>query len=204
MSAAAAQNRRWRWRETRQRRDDRSLIVARVTIVDYGLANIRSVVNAFEYFGAEVELAKDGDALLKAERIVLPGVGIVRCRHARLARARPRGRACAKRCSSAAFLISGFASACSSCCRARKRAIEPGLELLPRPCAESSRTARASRKCRISAGTSSYSAAKAACCGSDRSPDFYFVHSYFVPAEGETKDARDRYLRLRAAFRRGA
>ena len=49
--------------------------MARVTIVDYGLANLRSVINAFEYFGAEIELAKDGDALLKAERIVLPGVG---------------------------------------------------------------------------------------------------------------------------------
>ena len=46
-----------------------------VTIVDYGLANIRSVVNAFEYFGAEVTLAADAAALQGAEKIVLPGVG---------------------------------------------------------------------------------------------------------------------------------
>lgn len=46
-----------------------------VTIVDYGLANIRSVVNAFEYLGAEVALAEDPAALEGAERIVLPGVG---------------------------------------------------------------------------------------------------------------------------------
>ncbi|MCG8357316.1 MAG: imidazole glycerol phosphate synthase subunit HisH [Kiloniellales bacterium] len=46
-----------------------------VAIVDYGLANIRSVVNAFEYFGAEVTLAEGPADLEGAERIVLPGVG---------------------------------------------------------------------------------------------------------------------------------
>ena len=46
-----------------------------VTIVDYGLANIRSVVNAFEYLGASVTLAAEPAALEGAERIVLPGVG---------------------------------------------------------------------------------------------------------------------------------
>ena len=46
-----------------------------VAIVDYGLANIRSVVNAFEYLGAEVTLAAEPAALETAARIVLPGVG---------------------------------------------------------------------------------------------------------------------------------
>ncbi len=49
--------------------------MTRITIIDYGLANIRSVVNAFEYLGASVELAADGAAVEGAERIVLPGVG---------------------------------------------------------------------------------------------------------------------------------
>ncbi len=46
-----------------------------VTIIDYGLANIRSVINAFEYFGAEVKVAAEAEALEGAEKIVLPGVG---------------------------------------------------------------------------------------------------------------------------------
>lgn len=46
-----------------------------VSIVDYGLANLQSVINAFEYLGATVTLASDGAALDGAEKIVLPGVG---------------------------------------------------------------------------------------------------------------------------------
>jgi glutamine amidotransferase len=46
-----------------------------VAIVDYGLANIRSVVNALECFAAEILIAEKGDELKKADKIVLPGVG---------------------------------------------------------------------------------------------------------------------------------
>jgi len=41
----------------------------RVAVVDYGLANIRSVVNALECFDISVILAKQGDALHGAEKI---------------------------------------------------------------------------------------------------------------------------------------
>jgi imidazole glycerol-phosphate synthase subunit HisH len=47
----------------------------RVTVVDYGLANIRSVVNALNCFEADVTVAENGAALANAELIVLPGVG---------------------------------------------------------------------------------------------------------------------------------
>ena len=46
-----------------------------MAVVDYGLANIRSVVNALSCFDADVEVAETGDALARADRIVLPGVG---------------------------------------------------------------------------------------------------------------------------------
>jgi len=49
--------------------------MASVTIVDYGLGNIRSVVNAFEAIDVSVETTKEPAKLLEAERIVLPGVG---------------------------------------------------------------------------------------------------------------------------------
>ena len=47
----------------------------RVTVVDYGLANIRSVVNALNCFEADVTIAEKGAALEDAGLIVLPGVG---------------------------------------------------------------------------------------------------------------------------------
>jgi glutamine amidotransferase len=47
----------------------------RVTVVDYGLGNLHSVIKALVYLGAEVSVAEDGAQLASAERVVLPGVG---------------------------------------------------------------------------------------------------------------------------------
>jgi glutamine amidotransferase len=46
-----------------------------VTIVDYGMGNIRSVANAFEALGADVAVAARPHELRASQRIVLPGVG---------------------------------------------------------------------------------------------------------------------------------
>lgn len=46
-----------------------------IAIVDYGIGNVRSVLNAFEYIGAQVVLTRDPDVLAKADGLVLPGVG---------------------------------------------------------------------------------------------------------------------------------
>jgi glutamine amidotransferase len=46
-----------------------------VTVVDYGLANIQSVVNALECFTPSVRIAARGADLLGSDKIVLPGVG---------------------------------------------------------------------------------------------------------------------------------
>ena len=47
----------------------------KIAVVDYGLANIQSVVNAIECFPVEVYLATSGDTLAAADKIILPGVG---------------------------------------------------------------------------------------------------------------------------------
>jgi glutamine amidotransferase len=46
-----------------------------VAIVDYGAGNIESVRNAFHAAGAESAIAREPDAILAADRLVLPGVG---------------------------------------------------------------------------------------------------------------------------------
>ena len=48
---------------------------ARVTILDYGAGNIRSVVKAFEHEGATATLTSDPAVARTAERLVLPGQG---------------------------------------------------------------------------------------------------------------------------------
>ena len=46
-----------------------------ITIVDYGMGNLRSVVNAFEALNTEVTVTDDPAALERATGVVLPGVG---------------------------------------------------------------------------------------------------------------------------------
>lgn len=46
-----------------------------VGLVDYGRGNLLSVFHALEACGAEVHMCRTPEALLEAERIVLPGVG---------------------------------------------------------------------------------------------------------------------------------
>jgi glutamine amidotransferase len=46
-----------------------------VTTIDYGIGNLRSIEKAFQKVGAEVLRTDDPQAVLDAERLVLPGVG---------------------------------------------------------------------------------------------------------------------------------
>lgn len=50
----------------------------RVTVIDYGLSNLRSVRNAFACCGAETLLAARPEEVLAADALVLPGVGAFR------------------------------------------------------------------------------------------------------------------------------
>ncbi len=46
-----------------------------ITIVDYGMGNLRSVQKAFERVGVQVKISGTPDEILSADKIVLPGVG---------------------------------------------------------------------------------------------------------------------------------
>lgn len=49
-----------------------------ISIVDYDMGNLRSVQKAFEHLGFSAEVSGDPDAVRKAERLVVPGVGAFR------------------------------------------------------------------------------------------------------------------------------
>lgn len=46
-----------------------------VTLIDYGLGNIQAFVNVYKRLNIEVDVAKDADAIYRAEHLILPGVG---------------------------------------------------------------------------------------------------------------------------------
>lgn len=47
----------------------------KVTIVDYGMGNIRSLVAALNYLGARVEITSNPAKIAQARTVILPGVG---------------------------------------------------------------------------------------------------------------------------------
>jgi glutamine amidotransferase len=49
-----------------------------ITIIDYGMGNIGSVANAFDYLGCESIITADPDQVANAEALLLPGVGSFR------------------------------------------------------------------------------------------------------------------------------
>lgn len=53
-----------------------------IAIIDYGMGNLCSVQKGFEKIGAKAVITADPQAVLEADRIVLPGVGAFRdCMH---------------------------------------------------------------------------------------------------------------------------
>jgi glutamine amidotransferase len=46
-----------------------------IVIIDYGMGNLRSVLNRFERLGASVSLSSDPETILRAKKLILPGVG---------------------------------------------------------------------------------------------------------------------------------
>lgn len=46
-----------------------------IAIVDYGMGNLRSLRNALDYVGLEVEVVTEATAITDAKHVILPGVG---------------------------------------------------------------------------------------------------------------------------------
>jgi imidazole glycerol-phosphate synthase subunit HisH len=49
-----------------------------IAIIDYGMGNVRSLMNAFDFIGEEAAVTADPLELAAADRLVLPGVGAFR------------------------------------------------------------------------------------------------------------------------------
>jgi len=48
-----------------------------IAVIDYGMGNLRSVQKALEYLGFEAVVTEDRETVLRADSVVLPGVGAI-------------------------------------------------------------------------------------------------------------------------------
>lgn len=46
-----------------------------IAVIDYGAGNLHSVKNALDYLGAESVITSSSEEILKADKVILPGVG---------------------------------------------------------------------------------------------------------------------------------
>ena len=46
-----------------------------MALIDYGISNLRSVQKAFEHLGAQVTLTSEPGQVMRADKLILPGVG---------------------------------------------------------------------------------------------------------------------------------
>ncbi len=51
------------------------MVIPKITVIDYGIGNVWSVISAFKYLGANVELISDPRIISRSSILVLPGVG---------------------------------------------------------------------------------------------------------------------------------
>jgi imidazole glycerol-phosphate synthase subunit HisH len=49
--------------------------MSKITVIDYGSGNLRSVAKALESVGGQVTVSQKPEAILQADRVLLPGVG---------------------------------------------------------------------------------------------------------------------------------
>ena len=150
----------------------------RVAVIDYGLANVRSVVNALSCFEVDVRLVESGSDLTEADSIVLPGVGSFTAGMRGLRErghvdaleenVRERGAPFLGICLGMQFLLEGS-----------EEGDEPGLGWVPGSC----RRFDANRAKVPHMGWNEVTVVdeSALFVGFGNSADFYFVHGYFVP-----------------------
>lgn len=56
-------------------RENKRRVLAVITIVDYGVGNLASLLNMFEFVGVEARSSSDAAEIVTASHLVLPGVG---------------------------------------------------------------------------------------------------------------------------------
>ena len=161
---------------------------ALIAVIDYGMSNLRSIVNAFEAIGTRPLVTREHAALRGAAAIVLPGVGAFSDGMANLRRfdlvdvleeeVRQKGKPYLGICLGMQFL-----------CRSSEEGTEKGLGWVE---GRVRRIEPASRDFKVPhMGWNDLAVRRrdGLFAGLDEEPAFYFVHSYHAVIEGQSAKA---------------
>ncbi len=159
----------------------------RIGIVDYGLANMKSVHNAFTCFEADVVWARSPSDLGDVHGIVLPGVGSFDAGMRALRergftdmlerRVREGGMSCLGICLGLQFLFAGSSEG-----------HEPGLGWIETQIRRFPAGREHPKVPHIGWNAAAVDAGSRMFSGMEPQVDFYFVHSYYAPLDEATAD----------------
>ena len=159
----------------------------RITVIDYGMGNIWSVLSTFRYLGCNPTVCSDPNEISRSEVLVLPGVGSFHkamntlrqtsLDHAILEAVKIRGRKILGICLGMQLLGS----------RGSEDGDTPGLGLIPNPVDRfTSREIGTNKIPHIGFNSVRSSHAHSLFRGLPEEADFYFVHSYRMLPDGLT------------------
>ncbi|MEJ5220049.1 imidazole glycerol phosphate synthase subunit HisH [Cognatishimia sp. D5M38] len=163
-----------------------------VTIIDYGMGNIGSLINMFKRIGVLSEVASDVRSIKKAKKVLLPGVGAFGPAMDRIDELDLR-EILREKALSEKVPFMGICLGMQLLTRSSEESDSArGLDLIP---AETVRFPRQKELRVPHMGWNEVSIVKPTALTNDLPPEprFYFVHSYFVRAD----DADDVILRCR-------
>jgi glutamine amidotransferase len=153
-----------------------------ITIVDYGMGNIGSLLNMFRRLGADARTESDPDVIIKSSKIVLPGVGSFDAAMQKINGYPGLREVLEKKALIEQIPILGICLGMQLMTRSSEEGQQLGLAWIPGRTRRFPRTDRLKvphmgwntvRLCRDSPLTS----------GIDPDAKYYFVHSYYVEVE---------------------
>ncbi|MDC2981244.1 imidazole glycerol phosphate synthase subunit HisH [SAR116 cluster bacterium] len=154
-----------------------SLIIG---IVDYGLANMKSVINAFDYLEQKTKVAVKGTELTNVDALVLPGVGAFDKSMEQL-RARGHEDALNELVLYKNKPILGICLGMQLFCNGSEEGLASGLGWINTKCVEFDNSQDSIRVPHIGWTEVALNRQSALFDNIAEYSDFYFVHSYYVP-----------------------
>lgn len=154
-----------------------------ITIVDYGMGNLGSLSNMFKRIGVQSEITSDRDKLLKAEKMLLPGVGAFDAAMERINNSGFR-EILDKKALEEKIPVLGICLGMQLLTNSSEEGILPGLGWIPAKTSKFSFPKDSKLKVPHMGWNLIYEKNPGALTSDlPAEPRFYFVHSYFVQAE---------------------
>ncbi|QNI57185.1 imidazole glycerol phosphate synthase subunit hisH protein family [Synechococcus sp. BIOS-U3-1] len=164
-----------------------------ITIVDYGLGNVKAIANIYNRLGIACSIARDPDELIRSKRLILPGVGAFDWAIKRLEASRLRP-VLDELVINRRVPVLGICVGMQIMANRSEEGLLPGLGWIPGDVKRFDENLLSSKICLPHIGWNNVIANDHSLFGNILDPRFYFLHSYyFLPCSVDLILAKTHY-----------